>query len=321
MEFAIIWLGCGIASAIVANNKGRSGCGFLLLGFFLGPIGLILALVVSPDQTAKEKKILDSNQGRRCPYCAEVVRREAIKCRFCGERLPEQEAPEPDSNQEQPDHPAQAPSGEELSEDLPVSQKQVIRSPSEPADPPRGDLDSEWWNSKKQRWEIRRERSNVDSVGSGFPNRKLRGPDSNQEQPDHPAQASSGGKDISWGWWIVIGGLVLVLIAILDSAKAPDSVENGMPAKSTTPELGTSSHDGEKALWAEIDRLNDNMCSTKLRLTKVPVSGSWYITCDGCAGIPAEMAFPKAVLDRVDFFGLESPIDLKEVFVATGECP
>ena len=305
MEFAIIWLGCGIASAIVANNKGRNGCGFLLLGFFLGPIGLILALVVSPDQTAKEKKILDSNQGRRCPFCAEVVRREAIKCRFCGESLPEQETLEPDSNQEQPDHPAQAPSGEELSEDLPVSQKQVIRSPSEPADPPRGDLDSEWWNSKKQRWEIRRERSNVDSVGSGFPNRKLREPDSNQEQPDQPAQAPSGGEDISWGWMVVIvGPLLLLLIVILDSTKAPDSVDN----------------DGEAALWAEIDRLKDNMCNTKLRLTKVPGSGSWYITCDGCAGIPAEMAFPKSVLDRVDSFGLESPIDLKEVFVATGEC-
>ena len=88
MEFAIIWLGFGIASAIVANNKGRSGCGFLSSRVLSRPYRLILALVVSPDQTAKEKKILDSNQGRRCPFCAEVVRREAIKCRFCGERLP-----------------------------------------------------------------------------------------------------------------------------------------------------------------------------------------------------------------------------------------
>ena len=38
--FAAIWLLSGIVSAMVATNKGRSGCSWFLLGFLLGPVGL-----------------------------------------------------------------------------------------------------------------------------------------------------------------------------------------------------------------------------------------------------------------------------------------
>ena len=46
MTFVIIWFLFGIISAIVAGSKGRNGCGWFLLGFLLGPFGLLLALVV-----------------------------------------------------------------------------------------------------------------------------------------------------------------------------------------------------------------------------------------------------------------------------------
>ncbi len=49
MELAIgipIWALCGIFSAWIATTKGRSGCGFFLLGAILGPIGVIIAAVV-----------------------------------------------------------------------------------------------------------------------------------------------------------------------------------------------------------------------------------------------------------------------------------
>jgi len=43
MEILLIWLLFGIVSAVVASNKGRSGCGWFALGVLLGPFGFILA--------------------------------------------------------------------------------------------------------------------------------------------------------------------------------------------------------------------------------------------------------------------------------------
>ena len=41
------WLLCGILGAWIATTKGRGGCAWFLLCSILGPIGLILAAVIS----------------------------------------------------------------------------------------------------------------------------------------------------------------------------------------------------------------------------------------------------------------------------------
>lgn len=90
MELFILFVWClfGIAGGIVLGNKGRSGCGGFLLGFLLGPIGLVIALVMRADQGALERQDLASGTARRCPSCAEIVRAEALKCKHCGADLP-----------------------------------------------------------------------------------------------------------------------------------------------------------------------------------------------------------------------------------------
>jgi len=88
MEFLVIWLVCGVIAAIVATNKGRSGCGWFLVGVLLGPFGFILALVVSRNESKAEKRSIQSGELKKCPHCAELVKREAVVCKHCGRDLP-----------------------------------------------------------------------------------------------------------------------------------------------------------------------------------------------------------------------------------------
>lgn len=94
MELLGIWILFGIVSAFVAVNKGRNGCGWLILGFLLGPFGLILSLVASKNGPVLEKQVLASGDMKKCPYCAELVRAEAKVCRYCQRDLPMPESSE-----------------------------------------------------------------------------------------------------------------------------------------------------------------------------------------------------------------------------------
>ena len=46
--FVVVWLVCGAIGAAIMSGKGRSGVGGFALGVLLGPIGLIIALLLSP---------------------------------------------------------------------------------------------------------------------------------------------------------------------------------------------------------------------------------------------------------------------------------
>lgn len=65
MEIFIIWLLFGIASAVVASNKGRSSCPWSALGVLLGPFGFILALAVSTNQKVVEKEAVQSGSMKK----------------------------------------------------------------------------------------------------------------------------------------------------------------------------------------------------------------------------------------------------------------
>lgn len=90
--FVLIWIACGVAALVIASNKGRSGCGWGVLGFLFGPLGLLAAAVISPDRDELERKSvrsgLQSGTMRPCPRCAEPIKTAAILCRFCGSEFP-----------------------------------------------------------------------------------------------------------------------------------------------------------------------------------------------------------------------------------------
>ena len=82
-----IWLFSIILTPIIANSKGKSSLGFLLFAIIFGPLALIWILVAPADEEGIEKNKLMSNEAKKCPYCAELIKPEAKLCRFCGKNL------------------------------------------------------------------------------------------------------------------------------------------------------------------------------------------------------------------------------------------
>ena len=81
---------CGVFGAVIGGSKNRAGTG-LLLGLFLGPIGLLIVLLLS-DASKKSTKPTCATCGNetivgaaRCPACGNDPRKAvlAMTCLSC----------------------------------------------------------------------------------------------------------------------------------------------------------------------------------------------------------------------------------------------
>jgi len=69
----LIWILCGVLAAAFGSQKG-TGCMSAIIGFLLGPIGLIVV-------------ILDKGNRINCPYCRQLIDKKAVICPFCRSSL------------------------------------------------------------------------------------------------------------------------------------------------------------------------------------------------------------------------------------------
>ena len=78
----IAWTLLGLIPAAIAQSKGRDFFLWWLYGFLIFIVALPHALLLSADAEAIDQRKLDEG-GRRCPYCAEIVKSTANVCRYC----------------------------------------------------------------------------------------------------------------------------------------------------------------------------------------------------------------------------------------------
>lgn len=72
VAIAFIWILFGIGAANIAKSKGESGGEWFVIGFLLGPFGLLFALF---------------SGGKKCPYCRSSIHKAATKCPKCQSNL------------------------------------------------------------------------------------------------------------------------------------------------------------------------------------------------------------------------------------------
>jgi hypothetical protein len=78
--FALIF---GVVCAAIAGRKGNGIFGAFLLGALLGPLGLIIVAVLPANTVEMDKQRRGDPALKQCPDCAELVLKEARKCKHC----------------------------------------------------------------------------------------------------------------------------------------------------------------------------------------------------------------------------------------------
>ena len=107
MIIILFWIGLAIAVGVFASNRGRSGFGWFLLAVLISPLLGGIFLLLAKNLTPQIPQVVtiarsddDFDYTKKCPRCAEDVKRAAQVCRFCGHEFTP--GPKPDDTKPEP---------------------------------------------------------------------------------------------------------------------------------------------------------------------------------------------------------------------------
>src|SRR4051812_47754793 len=85
----LVWVALSAVAAEIADGKGLSQGQYFAIAFFFSPvIGILAAVISTADKAALDRRALVCGGARNCPFCAEIIKLQAIVCPHCQRDLP-----------------------------------------------------------------------------------------------------------------------------------------------------------------------------------------------------------------------------------------
>jgi ribosomal protein L32 len=78
----------GLIPAAIAYNKGKDFWVWWFFGAAIFIVALPMAILAQPDNDALETRQLGQGNLQKCPYCAELIKSDAVICKHCGKEIP-----------------------------------------------------------------------------------------------------------------------------------------------------------------------------------------------------------------------------------------
>lgn len=78
-----IWILLCFVVAHYASKKGDNPVAYFFVSLIISPLIGAIILAISKDRS--EEMNINNKVLKKCPKCAEVIKYEAVKCKFCSE--------------------------------------------------------------------------------------------------------------------------------------------------------------------------------------------------------------------------------------------